>query len=452
MPPCPSAFDGKFILFAYQGPLGKTHFRDMGQILRLIPWLLIPLVVVGLPGGLLHFAAGDEPLVVGSGGVSSADRRLVEAFWKRYDPTLMQGGRRVSVWASAEELDVAIASALASEGTARGRAAIEGGNLVITASGSLPRPLDIFGPFVNARVTIAPSRDGLYIPAFRVGRLNLPPPLARSAFQAAIEALVGGGRGEALLAGIQSVSIKDRTVTLAYVGPMGAAPRVETTRPPGPRKFDPHRVRIYYQKLAELSRRRDSAARTSLTTVLQPLFRLAARQSERHDPVGENSAAIAALALYFGAEIESIDAAWVAGEDQQAEARPLTNVRLDGRREFVRRFISAAAHRAAGNEGLIGSSIPADTDAGFSFTDVAVERAGRRFAATATASKEAASRVQRILSGTIGERDMCPPVLDLPEGLTESEFKQRYGDRQSAAFKQVLAEIDRRIERIPLYR
>ena len=47
---------------------------------------------------------------------------------------------------------------------------------------------------------------------------------------------------------------------------------------------------------------------------------------------------------------------------------------------------------------------------------------------------------------------MCPPVLDLPEGLTESEFKQRYGDRQSAAFKQVLAEIDRRIERIPLYR
>ena len=158
MPPCPSAFDGKFILFAYQGPLGKTHFRNMGQILRLIPWLLIPLVVVGLPGGLLHFAAGDEPLVVGSGGVSSADRRLVEAFWKRYDPTLMQGGRRVSVSASAEELDVAIASALASEGTARGRAAIEGGNLVITASGSLPRPLDIFGPFVNARVTIAPSR------------------------------------------------------------------------------------------------------------------------------------------------------------------------------------------------------------------------------------------------------------------------------------------------------
>lgn len=424
----------------------------MGQILRLVPWLLILLVVVGVPGGLLHLAAGDEPLVVGSGGVSDADQRLVEAFWKRYDPARMEGGRRMSVSASADELDVAIASALASEGTVHGRAAIEGGNLVIAASGNLPKPFNIFGPFVNARVTIAPSPDGLYIPAFRVGRMNLPPPLARSAFQATIEALVGGGRGEALLAGIQSVSIENRTVTLAYVGPVTGAPEVEASPPPELRKFDPNRVRVYYQKLTELSRRQNSAARTSLTALLQPLFRLAARQSERHDPIAENAAAIAALALYFGAEIESIDPAWVAEEDQQAVIRRLTNIRLDGRHEFVRRFITAAARSAAGGEGVMRPSIPADSDAGFSFTDVAVERAGRRFAATATANKKAASRVQRILSGTIGERDIFPPVLDLPEGLTESEFKQQFGDNKSAAYRQVLATIDRRIESIPLYR
>jgi len=43
-------------------------------------------------------------------------------------------------------------------------------------------------------------------------------------------------------------------------------------------------------------------------------------------------------------------------------------------------------------------------------------------------------------------------VYQPKEALTDSEFKPRYGERNSAAYRKVITEIDGRIARIPLYR
>jgi hypothetical protein len=45
-----------------------------------------------------------------------------------------------------------------------------------------------------------------------------------------------------------------------------------------------------------------------------------------------------------------------------------------------------------------------------------------------------------------------PPTQDLPEFLPESEFIKRFGGVDSPAYNNMMAQIDRRIAALPLYR
>jgi hypothetical protein len=45
-----------------------------------------------------------------------------------------------------------------------------------------------------------------------------------------------------------------------------------------------------------------------------------------------------------------------------------------------------------------------------------------------------------------------PATRDLPEFMPEAEFKRRFGGIDAPAYKKMVAEIDRRIAALPLYR
>ena len=93
-----------------------------------------------------------------------------------------------------------------------------------------------------------------------------------------------------------------------------------------------------------------------------------------------------------------------------------------------------------------------DGPSGFSFTDIGADRAGVRLAERAIASPASARAVQQALVGPIEEAEFFPRVDDLPEGLSEAEFRRLYGDIDSAEFSRLIADIDRRIVAIALYR
>jgi hypothetical protein len=50
------------------------------------------------------------------------------------------------------------------------------------------------------------------------------------------------------------------------------------------------------------------------------------------------------------------------------------------------------------------------------------------------------------------EADVLPSLDGLPSGLTEAEFRTRYGDVDSAAYRQQVAEIEARVDALPLHR
>jgi len=60
--------------------------------------------------------------------------------------------------------------------------------------------------------------------------------------------------------------------------------------------------------------------------------------------------------------------------------------------------------------------------------------------------------MQEFLSRPIGEKQFFPEIRDLPRGLTAVQFKARYGELDGAKYKSMVAEIDRRIATIPMYR
>ena len=88
---------------------------------------------------------------------------------------------------------------------------------------------------------------------------------------------------------------------------------------------------------------------------------------------------------------------------------------------------------------------------GFSFTDLAADRAGASFGKVAVDSEESARRVQAILSENSDEAMYMPTIKDLPENLSLEDFANRFGDLDSPEFMELKKKIEDRIASCPLY-
>jgi hypothetical protein len=123
--------------------------------------------------------------------------------------------------------------------------------------------------------------------------------------------------------------------------------------------------------------------------------------------------------------------------------------------------VSAALTALAGAQmsdavGLYKELSDAQGGSGFSFNDLAADRAGTRFAARATAGEPGARQQQQAFAGSAPAMDpgavLLPVVEDLPENMQLLEFTRRFGSVDSAPALRVRADIERRIGSLPLYR
>jgi hypothetical protein len=83
---------------------------------------------------------------------------------------------------------------------------------------------------------------------------------------------------------------------------------------------------------------------------------------------------------------------------------------------------------------------------GFSFCDVAADRAGVRFASAATNSEEDAGAMQQFLKREFNINNFFPIVSDLPENLTQEQFKKEYGSVGSQLYREKITDIETRLD------
>ena len=88
---------------------------------------------------------------------------------------------------------------------------------------------------------------------------------------------------------------------------------------------------------------------------------------------------------------------------------------------------------------------------GFSFADLAADRAGVEFGTLAIQSEATALFLQQHMSEISNEDDYMPSISRLPEGLSELTFKNRYGTTEDARYKKMQSELNKRILLCQLY-
>lgn len=212
-------------------------------------------------------------------------------------------------------------------------------------------------------------------------------------------------------------------------------------------------VRVYYLKLAEF-RPLQRIFPTHLHQILQPLFAFVKERTEiSDDPVAENRAAIIALAL----AISRIKPHMIFGENLPRAVfyRPV----LLKRNDLALHYILSTALSVVTNSALseaIGLAKEIDDSrggSGFSFPDLLADKAGTNLGTLATKNKESANRIQAILANkNLREVDIMPSYTNLPEAISELQFKRRYIDISHPNYQIVENEINRRISDTLLFK
>ena len=189
--------------------------------------------------------------------------------------------------------------------------------------------------------------------------------------------------------------------------------------------------------------------------LLQTAFASTPADSTMESAVQQNRAAILAWGIALGHERL---ARWV-GLDRDAELeRQAVALRqgttLRGREDWPRHYALSAAlavleHPLVSDAGgLMKEQLDAMTGgSGFSFADLAADRAGVRFATAATRSEAAAKAMQARLRDGFRVDDFFPPAADLPENLSVGQFRRDYGGVGSQSYRQKIREIETRLDR-----
>jgi hypothetical protein len=125
-----------------------------------------------------------------------------------------------------------------------------------------------------------------------------------------------------------------------------------------------------------------------------------------------------------------------------------------GRRDLAQHFVVSAYLAAAGgtqlavSTGLIKEMADASGGSGFSFCDMAANRAGILFAGSLLN--------KRVPLRAVGDEftvvAYMPSIDELPEGLNAAQLLAEYGPQNDDRFQRELQRIDQRLLQLPSYR
>lgn len=411
----------------------------------------------------------SQPSVKRDTPLSAEPIQRLKSLLLQQDPRQRQGETTQQLHLPASDLDVLLHDGLRRAVQGSARLELAQGAALLEASlplrqGPLARvaPLRFlagFGPWLNVRLIVRQDSQGQPdLVALKLGRLPMPPGLAlwlvdRGVRQLHLEAEYALAR-EA----IERLKIEPSGVQLTYRWQSAWRDRVKATVVP---PADQARLRAYVEQLTSLvavGRDRPAGRPVRLVDLLLPLLQLAdSRAAAQAAVVGsseaaaEHRAALVALALYAAGQ----PPARIVPTAQDWPIPAPRQVTLRGREDFAQHFLVSAVIAAEGG-GRLADMIGvykelADTrdGSGFSFNDIAADRAGTRFGQIAAGSPQ---ELQRRLHPSLSDADLLPPVDDLPEFLTAEAFRQRYGDVASPAYREMLALIESRMAALPLLR
>lgn len=215
------------------------------------------------------------------------------------------------------------------------------------------------------------------------------------------------------------------------------------------------RLLVYYDHLANIVKPY-KGKKVSIARILQPMFEFAAQQSTiSNNPIMENKAVLQVLSFY---STNNRINDFIRKERQGEIRRPVrVTMILKGRNDLTKHYlVSAGISVSAGSTianfiGLAKEVDDSDGGSGFSFADLAADKAGVTLGELAIASTNNARLLQKKMSGTLKEPYFMPAIDRLPEGIMKTEFIKKYKDLDSKTYALVNDEISNRIKKCWVY-
>lgn len=429
----------------------------MGCIFRLF-FILLILTIIGGPIAIVVMAVDKQPLIAKLGDINIRDLQRAKELAQRYDPRTMPADQITHVQATTDELNTLLKGGTGVFKQVATRVQVSRFGVIAVMAFELPIEENPLGRFVNVRGVITPSNYGLRISRLAIGALEVPDWVIEPAMIFVLDRALGHGKGKEILSSIKSVAVRDDLVTIAFKPPPRLIEDIKLAAKNRITISDPKLVRIYFDEIYRIMEPLPRKGRVSMLQIMRPVFRLARERSARNDPVSENEAAILALSMVLGDPRFEQFVGEVRPPGNRSRLRSVSTIRLDGRHDFVQHFSISAGLTITGGDvaaniiGELKEVKDSEKKSGFSFTDIGADRTGVIFAKMAVSNNATARKFQDLLANALDERVFFPAFKDLPEGMPMSTFKQRYGDVNSPAYKRVIADIDSRINRLPIYR
>jgi hypothetical protein len=407
---------------------------------RFLKWLVIILLLpLAVAAALLLLATDRQALVERGEAISPASVAQAKRLLADNDPRRQQAG---------EIRTLAIPAALIDEGInyvagrylhARGALALSDGTGEVRITFRLPGQR-----FLNLRAFAHSEEGKLRIVDARVGNLPVPTALIEFAIARTVAAL--GFDREWLMAedAIQDITFNQAkaTVSVTYVWEPGILDRARAVA------FSPEdiaRLREARLALAGLVAHRAPGSQIALSEVLKVTLPASG------DPIKQGRATLLVLSSHL-ADKDLV--ALVPAARNWPRVRWI-NITLAGRHDLAQHFVISAALAAWAGEpvadaiGLYKELEDARRGSGFSFIDLAADRAGTRFGEALLGKPDA---LLETMKGKLSDEQLLPAVGDLPEYLYEPEFRRRFESHESPRFKAMTDEIERRLNTLPLYR
>jgi hypothetical protein len=415
--------------------------------MRALVKLILSAAVLGLlaSGTLAWLALADSPSVSDRRSLSHEDIARARELLREHNPRRLAPGTERTMEISQQDLDLAIQYLVGRLLEGHARVVLEPDLMRVEASFLLPPwPLP---RHLNIDVALDSGDGQGRLHGLSIGRLPVPGWLAERIARQLVRGLYGDEALATAAAALQRVRITPDRLELAYRWHPELITRARDTLLTEPDRAGLHH---YLDLLASLQAQ-GIGVRGSLSELLTPMFSAALARSRDGDPVLENTALLTVLGT------------WAARRDTSRLApgapkpRPF-RLRLGGRSDLAQHFLISAALAARG-DGVLSDAVglykeisDSQGGSGFSFTDLAADRAGTRFGELASRSPADALLLQRRVAAGLAEQDLLPPVGDLPEHLDQATFARRYGSIDSPAFQALADDIESRLDALPLYR
>jgi hypothetical protein len=408
----------------------------------LLTVLLLP-VFFGLT---LWLAIDDTPKLQTRADLTPEQIARGKLIFRQNDPRRLKSGAIARVALDQQELDLAInylanqyANGVAGLRVDKGRAHIEA---------SLRLPRNPVGQYLNLTLELKQTANIPEVDQLSVGKLRLPGMLAKPLLSLALNTLQPAADRQAFANIVKHVLFQPRRLTVTYHWQADLPGKLrDALLTPD----DQQRLEAYQRHLAELSQADNESV--SLTDFSKPLFKLALQRSASSDPILENRALILVLTLYVNQQrLTKIV------PESRLWPRPLwRQITLNGRDDLTKHYMVSAMLAAysgtplADAVGLFKEIEDSRGGSGFSFNDLAADRAGTRMGEQAVASPALARKTQALMASA-DENQMMPATADLPESLSKAEFIHRFGGIEGKAYQQMMRDIESRITALPVYR